>query len=84
MISKFGSFIEVYVYTSLEKCEERDSKGLYKLAREGKIKEFTGISDPYEEPKCPDIVVNSDGTSSPEELVDYIYQTLINMGYMLN
>ena len=84
LISKFGSFIEVYVNTSLEKCEERDSKGLYKLAREGKIKEFTGISDPYEEPKCPDIVVNSDGTSSPEELVDYIYQTLINMGYMLN
>ena len=84
LISKFGSFIEIFVNTSLEKCEERDSKGLYKLARKGMIKEFTGISDPYEEPKNPDIVVNSDGSESPERLVDYIYQTLINMGYMLN
>ena len=84
LISKVGSFIEIFVNTSLEKCEERDAKGLYKLAREGKIKEFTGISDPYEEPKSPDIAVNSDGTSTPEELVDYIYQKLINMGYLLN
>ena len=84
LISKVGSFIEIHVNTSLEKCEERDSKGLYKLAREGKIIEFTGISDPYEEPKSPDIVVNSDGSKSPEELVDYIYQTLINMGYVYN
>ncbi len=82
LISKVGSFIEVYVNTSLEKCEERDSKGLYKLAREGKIKEFTGISDPYEEPKSPDIVINSDGSRSPEELVDNIFQTLIKMGYL--
>ena len=84
LISKVGSFIEIFVNTSLEKCEERDSKGLYKLAREGKIKEFTGISDPYEEPKSPDIVVNSDGSKSPEELVDYIYDTLINMGFIQN
>ncbi len=82
LISRVGSFIEVYVNTSLEKCEERDSKGLYKLAREGKIKEFTGISDPYEEPKSPDIVINSDGSKSPEELVDNIFQTLIIMGYL--
>ncbi len=82
LISKVGSFIEIFVNTSLEKCEQRDSKGLYKLAREGKIKEFTGISDPYEEPKSPDIVVNSDGSKSPEDLVEYIYQTLVNMGYL--
>ena len=82
LISRVGSFIEVYVNTSLEKCEERDSKGLYKLAREGKIKEFTGISDPYEEPKSPDIVINSDGSKSPEELVDNIFQALIKMGYL--
>ena len=55
LISKVGSFIEIFVNTSLEKCEERDSKGLYKLAREGKIKEFTGISDPYEKPLSPEI-----------------------------
>ena len=40
----------------MDKCEERDSKGLYKLAREGKIKEFTGISDPYEVPEVPEII----------------------------
>ena len=74
----------IFVNTSLEKCEERDSKGLYKLAREGKIKEFTGISDPYEIPNSPDIVVNSDGSKSPEELVDYIYDILINMGFVLS
>ena len=84
LISKVGSFIEIFVNTSLEKCEERDSKGLYKLAREGKIKEFTGISDPYEIPNSPDIVVNSDGSKSPEELVDYIYDILINMGFVLS
>ena len=84
MISKVGSFIEIFVNTSLKKCEERDSKGLYKLAREGKIKEFTGISDPYEVPSSPDIVINSDGSKSPEELVDYIYDILINMGFIQN
>ena len=84
LISRVGSFIEIYVNTSLEKCEERDSKGLYQLAREGKIKEFTGISDPYEEPKCPDIVVNSDGSKSPEELVGNILQQLTKMGYLPN
>ncbi|EYD77592.1 Sulfate adenylyltransferase, dissimilatory-type / Adenylylsulfate kinase [Rubellimicrobium mesophilum DSM 19309] len=46
MIEAFGAFIEVHVATPLEECERRDRKGLYKLAREGKIKEFTGISDP--------------------------------------
>ncbi len=82
LISRVGGYIEVYVSTSLERCEERDSKGLYKLAREGKLKEFTGISDPYEKPKNPDIVINSDGSKSPEELVDYIFKTLIDMGYL--
>ena len=84
LISKVGSFIEVYVNTSLEKCEERDSKGLYKLAREGKIKEFTGISDPYEEPLSPDILINSDGSKSPEELVENIFHALIKLGYLKN
>ena len=84
LISKVGSYIEIFVNTSLEKCEERDSKGLYELARKGKIKEFTGISDPYEEPKSPDIIVNSDGSQSPEELVEYIIHKLIKMGYLKN
>ena len=53
MIESHGAFVEVHVATSLEECERRDRKGLYKLAREGKIKEFTGISDPYEAPEDP-------------------------------
>ena len=54
-IEGFGAFIEVHVATSIEECERRDRKGLYKLARAGKIKEFTGISDPYEIPLDPEV-----------------------------
>ena len=82
LISRVGSFIEVYINTSLDKCEERDSKGLYKLAREGKIKEFTGISDPYEVPESPEITLNSDGSRSPKELVDEVYQILSKKGFL--
>ena len=54
-IEAFGAFVEVHVATSIEECERRDRKGLYKLAREGKIKEFTGISDPYDTPENPEV-----------------------------
>ena len=54
-IEAFGAFIEIHVATSIEECERRDRKGLYKLAREGKIKEFTGISDPYDVPQSPEL-----------------------------
>lgn len=60
MIEAFGAFIEVHVATSIEECERRDRKGLYKLAREGKIKEFTGISDPYEAPTAAELVVDTE------------------------
>ncbi|MGB3148262.1 MAG: bifunctional sulfate adenylyltransferase/adenylylsulfate kinase [Paracoccaceae bacterium] len=60
MIEAFGAFIEVHVATSVEECERRDRKGLYKLAREGKIKEFTGISDPYEVPENPELRVETE------------------------
>ena len=60
MVEAFGAFIEVHVATSLEECERRDRKGLYKLAREGKIKEFTGISDPYEEPLNAELKVETE------------------------
>ncbi len=61
MIEEHGAFVEVHVATSLEECERRDRKGLYKLAREGKIKEFTGISDPYEAPQNPEIRLDTEG-----------------------
>jgi len=54
-------FIEVYVKASLETCERRDPKGLYKKARAGEIKNFTGIDDPYEVPESPDSVIPTDG-----------------------
>lgn len=59
MIEAGGAFVEVHVATPLEECERRDRKGLYKLAREGKIKEFTGISDPYEEPAKPELRIDT-------------------------
>ncbi len=59
-IEQFGAFLEVHVSTSIEECERRDRKGLYKLAREGKIKEFTGISDPYDVPENPELRVETE------------------------
>ncbi len=72
MVEASGAFIEVHVATSIEECERRDRKGLYKLAREGKIKEFTGISDPYEAPTQAELVVDTEGTD-----VDYCAQQVI-------
>ena len=62
-IEQYGAFIEVHVATSIEECERRDRKGLYKLAREGKIKEFTGISDPYDVPENPEISLETENVS---------------------
>ena len=59
-VEAFGAFVEIHVATSIEECERRDRKGLYKLAREGKIKEFTGISDPYETPENPELRVETE------------------------
>ena len=59
-VEQFGAFVEVHVSTSIEECERRDRKGLYKLAREGKIKEFTGISDPYDVPENPELRVETE------------------------
>ena len=72
MIESLGAFIEIHVATSLEECERRDRKGLYKLAREGKIKEFTGISDPYEEPEMPELRIETEETE-----VDYCAQQVL-------
>lgn len=68
-------FIEVYVKCPIETCEERDPKGLYQKARQGVIKEFTGISSPYEEPEKPEIIVESH-LNSIEESVEHIVQYL--------
>ena len=59
-IENFGAFVEVHVATSIEECERRDRKGLYMLARAGKIKEFTGISDPYDVPESPELKLETE------------------------
>ncbi len=75
-----GDFIEIYCKASLETCEERDPKGLYKKARAGEIPEFTGISSPYEEPENPELVIDT-GTKTIDdcvsEIVGYLKQQQI-------
>ncbi len=74
-----GEFIEIYVKCPLEVCEQRDVKGLYKKAREGIIKNFTGIDDPYEEPENPEITVETH-IETVEESVSKIVNYLIKKG----
>lgn len=70
-----GEFIEVYVDAPLDVCESRDPKGLYKKAREGKIKDFTGIDSPYEAPESPEIHIKNDGVSvndAAQQVIEYL------------
>ena len=73
---RIGNFIEVYVNAPLEKCEERDVKGLYKRARAGEIKGFTGIDDPYEPPLNPHVECRTD-QESVEQSVDKVHRAMI-------
>lgn len=75
------NFIEIYVEAPLEVVEERDTKGLYKKAREGVIKNFTGISDPYEEPATPEVTVHT-GAESIEESANKIVAYLESCGFV--
>jgi len=74
-------FVEVYVHASLATCEKRDPKGLYKKARAGQLKNFTGIDDPYEIPLHPDLVAETE-RYSPEELACKIIQYLLKLRYL--
>jgi adenylyl-sulfate kinase len=74
-----GQFIEVYVEAPLEVVEERDTKGLYKKARAGEIKNFTGISDPYEAPENAEVVVHT-GSESIEDSANRILDYLVEHG----
>lgn len=70
-------FMEIYCHCALETCEQRDVKGLYRRAREGVIKSFTGISSPYEEPVNPDIVIDTDAQEL-EESVTVVVEEILN------
>lgn len=72
---KCNNFVEVFLDTSLEECERRDVKGLYEKARSGEIKNFTGISDPYEKPVNPDLMIKTDNQTVDESfnrVIDYL------------
>ncbi len=79
LISPYGDYILVHVSTPLEVCEQRDRKGLYAKARAGVIKEFTGISDPYEEPTDADITIDTTDIS-PDEAANTIMLHLERLG----
>ena len=81
MIEPHGGFILIHVATSLEVCEQRDRKGLYAKARAGLVKEFTGISDPYETPADAEMVIDT-GNLSPEEAAQEIILHLEKQGYI--
>jgi len=76
-----GQFIEIFCRCSLDACEERDKKGLYKKARAGEIPEFTGISAPYEEPENPEIIIDTD-KEPIEEGVGKVISYLEKNGFM--
>jgi len=71
-----AEFIEIFVDTPLEVAEARDVKGLYKKAREGKLKNFTGIDSPYEPPEKPEITVNT-VEMTPEEAAEFIVRQIM-------
>jgi len=76
-----GNFVEVYVKCPINVCRQRDVKGLYKLVDEGKLKGFTGVDDPYEEPEHPELVIETD-KETIDESVSRIFAKLEELGYL--
>ncbi|WP_322552517.1 adenylyl-sulfate kinase [Priestia megaterium] len=76
-----NEFLEVYVECPLEECEKRDPKGLYKKARSGEIRDFTGIDSPYESPANPELTINT-STQSVEECVQTVIEYLANRKFI--
>ena len=75
------NFMEIYIKTSLETCIKRDVKGMYKKALAGEIKEFTGVSDPYEEPLKPELIVETDNESL-EDSTQKVLRRMKDLGYL--
>ncbi|NOQ54250.1 MAG: adenylyl-sulfate kinase [Thermoplasmata archaeon] len=78
---EIGDFLEVFVDTSLDECIRRDPKGLYKLALDGKIKDLTGLQDPYEAPEDPELVIPTEDVTV-EQAADMVMDTLKDHGYL--
>ncbi|HXG75712.1 MAG TPA: adenylyl-sulfate kinase [Gaiellaceae bacterium] len=79
LVERFGPFVEVYVKASLEVCARRDVNGLYAKALAGEIRGFTGVDDPYEEPRAPELVVDTEATE-PEEAAALVLAKLEELG----
>lgn len=79
--AEIGRFVEVYVNTPLDVCEQRDVKGLYKKARAGEIKEMTGIDDPYEPPEHPEVVLDA-VRGTPAQSADTLLAELERLGWL--
>ena len=79
LVEEFGAFVEVHVATSVDECARRDVKGLYEKAFAGEIKEFTGVSDPYEEPVDPELRVDTE-EHDPEESARLVVEKLEELG----
>ena len=79
LIEEHGDFVEVFVKASVDVCASRDVKGLYEKAFSGEIKEFTGVSDPYEEPSAPERVLDTE-SQSPEESAASVLEVLTARG----
>jgi len=79
MVEEVGTFVEVFVKASVEECARRDVKGLYEKAFKGEIKEFTGVSDPYEEPTDPEIVLDTE-TLTAEQSAELVVAELEKLG----
>lgn len=78
---RIGNFVEVFVKTPVKECEKRDVKGLYKKARAGEIKGFTGVDDPYEEPENPEVICET-VKESVDESVEKVLRKLAELSYI--
>ena len=81
LVEEHGSFVEVFVEASVEECARRDVKGLYEKAFRGEIAEFTGVSDPYEPPSSPELVLRTED-ESPEESAQRVLDKLEELGLL--
>ncbi len=79
MVEEFGPFVEVHIKASVDECARRDVKGLYAKAFAGEIKGFTGVDDPYEEPRDPELVIDTE-EHEPEESARLIVAKLEQLG----
>lgn len=83
IIQRFGHYLEIYVNTPINECENRDVKGLYKLAREGVIKQFTGITDPFEDPKTNELTIDGSNNISLNKNLEKIINLLLEKNILI-